>query len=114
ALPSYYPEGVPRSILEAMAFSLPIVTTDMPGCRETVVHGRNGFLVPPRDSRSLAARLGELMNSSELRTRFGQESLRVVNLKFSETEVVRRVLAELYLLDGDAVATAEPMRMQNV
>jgi glycosyltransferase involved in cell wall biosynthesis len=47
-LPSYR-EGVPRSTQEAMAMARPVITTDAPGCRETVVDGVNGFLVPPRD-----------------------------------------------------------------
>src|SRR3546814_8238298 len=55
-LPSYR-EGVPRSTQEAMALGLPIVTTDVPGCRETVAEGKNGFLVPVRN----AARLAEAM-----------------------------------------------------
>jgi glycosyltransferase involved in cell wall biosynthesis len=52
-LPSYR-EGVPRSTQEAMAMGRPIITTDVPGCRETVIEGFNGFLVPARDSQSLA------------------------------------------------------------
>ncbi len=45
-LPSYYREGVPRSTQEAMAIGRPVITTDVPGCRETVIDGVNGFLVP--------------------------------------------------------------------
>ncbi|NLY70180.1 MAG: glycosyltransferase family 4 protein [Clostridiales bacterium] len=56
-LPSYYPEGIPRSILEAMSTGRPIITTDSPGCRETVEDGRNGFLVPPRDHEKLAEKM---------------------------------------------------------
>lgn len=52
-LPSYYREGVPRSIQEAMAMGRPIITTDMPGCRDTVEPGENGWLVPPRDVDAL-------------------------------------------------------------
>lgn len=52
-LPSYR-EGTPRSTLEAMASARPIITTDVPGCRETIIHGFNGFLVKPRSSQSLA------------------------------------------------------------
>ncbi|WP_179345067.1 glycosyltransferase family 4 protein [Winogradskyella ursingii] len=55
-LPSYYREGVPRSILEALSVGLPIITTDSPGCRETVIEGENGFLIPPQ-------RLEELVKS---------------------------------------------------
>jgi len=52
-LPSYYREGVPRSILEALAVGLPIITTDSPGCRETVIPSRNGFLIPPQSLKEL-------------------------------------------------------------
>ena len=53
-LPSYYREGVPRSIQEAMAMARPVITTDAPGCRNTVIHGENGFLIPTRNSDALA------------------------------------------------------------
>jgi len=59
-LPSYR-EGMPRSILEAMAMSLPVVATAIRGCREEVVDGKTGFLVPPRDARALADRLAWLL-----------------------------------------------------
>ena len=52
-LPSYYPEGVPKVLQEGMSMTKPIITTDMPGCREAVEEGKNGFLVPPRDITSL-------------------------------------------------------------
>lgn len=55
-LPSYH-EGMPRSVLEAMAMGRPILTTDVPGCRETVLAGENGWLVPRRDSAALAERI---------------------------------------------------------
>lgn len=60
-LPSYYREGVPRTALEALATGRPVVTTDRPGCRETVVDGRNGFLVPARDPAALARALRDLI-----------------------------------------------------
>lgn len=63
-LPSYR-EGMPRSTLEALATGRPIVTTDVPGCRETVIDGNNGFLVPPRDGDALAAACLRLVERSE-------------------------------------------------
>jgi N,N'-diacetylbacillosaminyl-diphospho-undecaprenol alpha-1,3-N-acetylgalactosaminyltransferase len=57
ALPSYYREGVPRSLIEALALGKVIVTTDVPGCRETVIEGENGFLCEPRSATSLAETL---------------------------------------------------------
>lgn len=59
-LPSYR-EGTPRSVLEALATGRPVITTDAPGCRETVVHSKNGFLVKPRDADSLAAAMIKLI-----------------------------------------------------
>lgn len=53
-LPSYYREGVPRSTQEAMAIGRAVITTDVPGCRETVVDGVNGFLVPKWNPEALA------------------------------------------------------------
>jgi glycosyltransferase involved in cell wall biosynthesis len=53
-LPTYYREGLPRVLVEASAAGLPIVTTDVPGCRDVVTHDRNGLLVPPRDVTALA------------------------------------------------------------
>ncbi|SPJ25214.1 N, N'-diacetylbacillosaminyl-diphospho-undecaprenol alpha-1,3-N-acetylgalactosaminyltransferase [Palleronia abyssalis] len=53
-LPSYYREGIPRSILEAMSKGRPVVTTNLPGCADTIEHGVSGYLVPPRDTQALA------------------------------------------------------------
>ena len=64
-LPSYYPEGLPRSILEAMAIGRPIITTNMPGCKETVVDKKNGFLVPPKNIERLVEKMIYLINSDE-------------------------------------------------
>jgi glycosyltransferase involved in cell wall biosynthesis len=63
-LPSYR-EGTPRSVLEALATGRPIITTDVPGCRETVIHGKNGLLVAPRDSRSLAYAMVKLLKETD-------------------------------------------------
>ena len=66
-LPSYR-EGTPRSVLEAMSVGRPIITTDVPGCRETVVHGVNGLLVPPRDVKALAQSMLSLIAQSDVDT----------------------------------------------
>ena len=63
-LPSYR-EGVPRSSLEALATGRPIITTDVPGCRETVVNGLNGYLVPSEDSESLAIAMCKMIEQSD-------------------------------------------------
>jgi N,N'-diacetylbacillosaminyl-diphospho-undecaprenol alpha-1,3-N-acetylgalactosaminyltransferase len=87
-LPSYYREGVPRSVLEAMAMELPVVTTDMPGCRETVEHERNGFLIPPRDVVGLVDALGRLLDDAALRRRMGAASRALVERRFDSEAVV--------------------------
>jgi len=87
-LPSYYREGVPRVLLEAMASGKPIVTTDAPGCRETVVEGRNGILVEPEDSESLADAILELVDDKEKRTEMGKEGRSIVEEEFDRKNVV--------------------------
>lgn len=76
-LPSYYREGIPRSTQEAMAIGRSVVTTDVPGCRETVVDGVNGFLVPPWNAEVLAEKMMYFIeNTSEIK-RMGDESYRM-------------------------------------
>ncbi|HXW97749.1 MAG TPA: glycosyltransferase family 4 protein [Gemmatimonadales bacterium] len=70
-LPSCYREGVPKILLEAAAAGRPIVTTDVPGCRDVVRDGDNGFVVPPRRPEALADALEVLLRDAGLRTRFG-------------------------------------------
>lgn len=85
-LPSYR-EGVPRSTLEAMACGLPVVTTDVPGCRETVEQGMNGYLVPPREPEKLADAVLSLCMDSDLRQRMGECSRRLAVEKFDVCKV---------------------------
>lgn len=65
-LPTFYREGIPRTLLEALAMGRAIITTDMPGCRETVIDGVNGFLVSPRSVEALVAALEKLILRPEL------------------------------------------------
>jgi len=81
-LPTYYREGVPRSILEALSVGLPIITTNSPGCRETVQAGRNGLLIAPRDQEQLNNALEYFIgNRSEIH-KMGLESRRLAEEKF--------------------------------
>lgn len=80
-LPSYR-EGMPRTILEAMSMGRPVITTDVPGCRETVVEGYNGFLVPPRDPQSLAEAMEHLIAHPELVMQMGNNSRKLAEEKF--------------------------------
>ena len=91
-LPSYR-EGVPRSLLEAAACGLPIITTDVPGCREVVRNGENGLLIPPRDPAALAAAIRYLRDRPEERSRMGAEARRTVLQDFDQKIVFERTFA---------------------
>lgn len=96
-LPSFYREGIPRSILEAMATGRAIITTDMPGCRDTVVDGENGVIVPPRDANALAAAMKRLIDDPALARRMGQRSLEMAHDRFDVHAVNRLLLTEMEL-----------------
>src|SRR5690554_3749220 len=85
-LPSYR-EGTPRTVLEAMAMGRPIITTDTHGCRETVTDGKNGFLVPVKDSATLAAKMEWFIQHPEAIEVMGQESLNLCKKKFDVKKV---------------------------
>jgi glycosyltransferase involved in cell wall biosynthesis len=85
-LPSYR-EGTPRTVLEAMATGRPIITTDAPGCRETVVDGDNGFLVPVKDVAALKDAMERFILEPELARRMGEASLRLANDKYDVHKV---------------------------
>jgi glycosyltransferase involved in cell wall biosynthesis len=93
-LPSYR-EGVPRSTQEAMAMGRPIITTDVPGCRETVVDGINGFLVPPRNATALAIAMEKFMREPDLLVRMGAASRHMAEEKFDVHRVNAIILREL-------------------
>jgi glycosyltransferase involved in cell wall biosynthesis len=69
-----YTEGLPNAVLEAMAAGLPVVTTDVPGCRDLIVHERNGLLVPARDSDALAQSMMRLMVDRPLAKRLASQA----------------------------------------
>lgn len=95
-LPSYR-EGMPRTVLEAMAMGRPIVTTDVAGCRETVVPGRNGFLVPARDPCALAAAMERFILHPEMIEAMGRQSRKIAEEKFDVRKVNRAMLQILGL-----------------
>lgn len=82
-LPTFYGEGLPKSLLEAAASARAIVATDVPGCRELVHANENGWLVPPRNVGALAAALREAIASPDLCARYGAEGRRIVERDFS-------------------------------
>jgi glycosyltransferase involved in cell wall biosynthesis len=92
-LPSYYREGVPKSLLEAGAMGKPIVTTDNVGCRETVDDGLNGYLCEPRSSESLTEKLELIINMShEQRLEMGGKSRLKIQNEFDEKIVIQKYL----------------------
>ena len=92
-LPSFYGEGVPKSLIEAAASGRPIVTTNMPGCREIVQNEENGLLVRPRDVDSLVTALRRLIEDGDLRKRFGTRGREIAMAGFSIEQVVAETLA---------------------
>ena len=95
-LPSYR-EGTPRTVLEAMAMGRPVITTDAPGCRETVVHGENGFLVPPGEVDPLAAAMRRFIRDPALIPSMGQRSRRMAEEKYDVHKVNAAMLREMGL-----------------
>lgn len=92
-LPSYYREGVPKSLLESGAMGKPIVTTDNVGCRETVDDSVNGFLCTPRDTESLVNALEKIvLMSHQERVDMGRQSRKKIEKEFDETIVINKYL----------------------
>ena len=91
-LPSFYREGVPRSTQEAMAVGRAVITTDVPGCRETVVDGVNGFLVPKWNPQALAEKMIYLIENPKKIVEMGQESYKIAQEKFDARKVNERLL----------------------
>lgn len=96
-LPSYYREGVPRSTQEAMAIGRAVITTDVPGCRETVVDGVNGFLVEKWNPQALAEKMIYFIEHPEQIKIMGEESYKIAKEKFDVNEVNKRLLEILEL-----------------
>jgi glycosyltransferase involved in cell wall biosynthesis len=94
-LPSYR-EGTPRSVLEALSTGRAVITTDAPGCRQTVEHGRNGLLVPPRDSDALFEAMRHLVENPQLIAPMGAASRHIAEDKYD----VRKVNAALLTAAG--------------
>lgn len=90
-LPSYR-EGTPRSVLEAMAMGRAIITTDAPGCRETVRPGENGFLVRPRDAGSLYEAMMRFVDEPAFARRMGEASRKLAEAKYDVKQVNANLL----------------------
>jgi glycosyltransferase involved in cell wall biosynthesis len=100
-LPSFYREGTPRSTLEAMAMGRPIITADSPGCRETVIDGKNGFLVPIRDHQRLADAMERFIDDPESLIRSGLESRKIAEDRYDVRKVNGAMLATMGILPAD-------------
>jgi glycosyltransferase involved in cell wall biosynthesis len=98
-LPSYYGEGTPRVILEAMAMGRAIITADSPGCRETVKEGVNGLLVPPRDVDALTTAMVRLVEDSVMVAAMGARS-REIAVETYDVRRVNEVMLEAMSLDA--------------
>lgn len=91
-LPSYR-EGLPKTLIEAAACARPLITTDVPGCREVVTHGVDGLLVPARDAEALARAIARLQDDPALARRLGQAAHEKALAEFDERIVIARTLA---------------------
>ena len=94
-LPSYH-EGMPRTVLEAMSMGRPIITTDVAGCRETVLVGENGYLVPARNATALAERMIWFIENRNELTRMGIKSRKIAEERFD----VKKINADMFTIMG--------------
>ncbi len=96
-LPSYR-EGLPKGMIEAAACALPLVTTDVPGCREVVTNEENGLVVPPRDSMALASAISRIADDRRLAAKLGQAARENALRQFEVTIIVDQTLSVYYEL----------------
>ena len=89
AFPSWYREGLPKSVIEAEAIGRPVVTTDSVGCRDTVIDGKNGYMIPIKDSDALAMALKKLIDNPELRQTMGKNARKFAVNRFDIKDVVK-------------------------
>lgn len=108
ALPSYYREGLPRTILEAMATGRAVITTDMPGCREPVRPGVNGLLVPPRDPPALASAMQRLLSDPALVRNMGDAARRTA-VETYDVDKVNDMLIDTMHLNKAAPVVSLPV-----
>ncbi len=97
-LPTYYREGLPRTILEALAVGRAVISTDTPGCRDAVTDGGNGFLVPPRDAKGLAEAMEKLVCDRERVKRMGDRSRELAETVYDVRKVNALLMKEMDLI----------------
>lgn len=91
-LPTYYGEGVPKVLIEAMACGRPIITTDVPGCRDLIIEGKNGIVIKSKSSTDLAEAMKRLVSDSSLCQKMGQEGRLIAEKEYSLTKVISETL----------------------
>lgn len=95
AFPSYYMEGLPKSLIEANAIGRPIITSNSVGCKEAVIDGVNGFLICPKDVDALTEKLYLLLSNKELREKMGKAARKYAEKNF-DIEVVKQKHLAIY------------------
>lgn len=93
AFPSYYMEGLPKSLIEADAIGRPVITCNSVGCKEAVIDGHNGYLIPTKDVDALVEKLDILLGDAKLRQEMGKNSRKYAEENFSIDVVIERHLA---------------------
>jgi len=96
-LPSFYPEGTPHSVLEALAMGRPVITTDTPGCRETVIDGENGFLIPAKNVQKLVEAIEYFIDQPAEIERMGKVSRQIAEDKYDVHKVNAVILNTMEL-----------------
>lgn len=97
-LPSYR-EGTPRTVLEAMATGRPIITTDAPGCRETVMDGDNGLIIPPRNGDALALAMLRFLSCPTMIEEMAKRSMEIVREKYCSEKVTASMLQAMNICE---------------
>ena len=87
-LPSYYPEGLPKVLLEAAASGIPIITTDHPGCRDAIQDRETGILVNVKDHEAVASGIIELLTNHSLKKYMGERARLLAEISFNDESVV--------------------------
>lgn len=101
-LPSFYGEGTPRTVLEAMSMGRPIITTDAPGCRETVIPGKNGYLVPVKDVDGLVTAMKKMILKPDIIPEMGRASREIAEKKY-DVHKVNAIIVQSMDLNNNGV-----------
>ena len=99
-LPTYYREGLPRTVIEALAVGRPVITTGISACRQTTIDGLNGFVVPQRDPAALAAAMRRFIDDPSLAVRMGQASRHIAEKTFDVAKVNAVMMRTMSLQAG--------------